>query len=66
VPLEATQPVCESAVLTQADTSDLATQAFVNALSRASRRRQPVSMPVPTVVPTAVPVSIASVPLVAA
>src|SRR4051794_25867554 len=42
VPLEAEQPICESAVLTHADsTSDLATQAFVNALSRASRRDRP-------------------------
>src|SRR3954468_3622077 len=38
VPLEATKPVCESAVLTQAGAADVATRAFVNALTRASRR----------------------------
>jgi DNA-binding transcriptional LysR family regulator len=59
VPLEASQPVCESAVLTQSESSDLATQAFVNALSRASRRPQPVA-PIAPIAP------IASVPLVAA
>src|SRR3954453_13063903 len=53
VPLETDQPVCESAVLTQGDNSDLATKAFVNALSRASRRKRPLA-------------PVASVPLVAA
>jgi DNA-binding transcriptional LysR family regulator len=38
VPLAAEQPICESAVLTRADNNDLATQAFVTALARASRR----------------------------
>jgi DNA-binding transcriptional LysR family regulator len=52
VPLEADRPVCEGAVLTQGASSDLATQAFVSALSRASRRDQLVPL--------------ASMPLVAA
>jgi hypothetical protein len=32
-------PICESAVLTLAGTTDLATQAFVSALAQASRRK---------------------------
>jgi DNA-binding transcriptional LysR family regulator len=39
VPLEAEMPICESAVLTLAGTTDLATQAFVSALAQASRRK---------------------------
>jgi DNA-binding transcriptional LysR family regulator len=41
VPLAAPEPICESAVLTRADTDtdDLATQAFVSALARASRHK---------------------------
>jgi DNA-binding transcriptional LysR family regulator len=38
VPLAAEEPICESAVLTRGD-DDLATQAFVTALARASRRK---------------------------
>jgi DNA-binding transcriptional LysR family regulator len=41
VPLAADQPICQSAVLTEADSSDLATQAFVTALTRAARRNRP-------------------------
>jgi DNA-binding transcriptional LysR family regulator len=52
VPLDAERPICESAVLTHASSGDLATQAFVKALARASRRDRPVP--------------VASVPLVAA
>jgi DNA-binding transcriptional LysR family regulator len=39
VALAAPEPICESAVLTRADTDDLATHAFVTALARASRRK---------------------------
>jgi DNA-binding transcriptional LysR family regulator len=48
VPLAAAEPICESAVLTRADSDDLATQAFVTALARASRRKPlaPVETPV--------------------
>jgi DNA-binding transcriptional LysR family regulator len=50
VPLVADRPICESAVLTDADSTDLATQAFVNALTRAARRsRRPA--PVASVPP---------------
>jgi DNA-binding transcriptional LysR family regulator len=50
VPLAAPEPICESAVLTRADSDDLATQAFVSALARASRRNPlaPVESPVET------------------
>jgi DNA-binding transcriptional LysR family regulator len=50
VPLVADRPICESAVLTDADSADLATQAFVNALTRAARRSRPAAVaPVPLV-----------------
>jgi DNA-binding transcriptional LysR family regulator len=39
VPLEADRPIAELAVLTHAESDDLATQAFVSALAKASRRK---------------------------
>src|SRR4051794_21940517 len=67
VPLEADQPVCESAALTQSGGADVATQAFLNALSRAAQRGRPVA-PAVTVTPVApvTPIAPASAPLVAA
>jgi DNA-binding transcriptional LysR family regulator len=41
VPLATDAPISELAVLTHPDSSDLATQAFMNALTRASRRERP-------------------------
>jgi DNA-binding transcriptional LysR family regulator len=55
VPLEAERPISESAVLTLAETDDLATHAFVRALAKASRRK-----PLARVAP------VASLPLAAA
>ncbi|MFL5842489.1 MAG: LysR family transcriptional regulator [Thermoleophilaceae bacterium] len=58
VPLAADEPICESAVLTQPDSGDLATQAFVTALTRAARRPRTAAAPAPA--------PVESVPLVAA
>jgi DNA-binding transcriptional LysR family regulator len=47
VPLETESPICESAVVTRPATGDLATQAFVNALSRVALRQRPQLTSVP-------------------
>jgi DNA-binding transcriptional LysR family regulator len=55
VPLEASRPIAVSAVLTRTDADDIATQAFTNALVRASKRERPLRVAEPTAVaaPTA-------------
>jgi DNA-binding transcriptional LysR family regulator len=45
VPLEASQPISISALVTRSETDDIATRAFAHALVRASRREQPTSAP---------------------
>jgi DNA-binding transcriptional LysR family regulator len=54
VPLEADQPIAVSAVLSRTDADDIATQAFIHALVRASNRERPAQ---PALVPVAEPVA---------
>jgi hypothetical protein len=52
VPLNATQPIAVSAVLTRTDADDIATQAFTHALVRASTRERAVRVAKPSAAPT--------------
>jgi DNA-binding transcriptional LysR family regulator len=53
VPLEASQPIAVSALLTRTEAGDIATQAFTHALVRASKRERPT----PVLQPIAEPVA---------